>query len=299
MQASIFQYKSLVLGTPKGIYITLHGEDRKVYPYELFTMLWQPHTRRLLCEGVEADVLIFKDTAYSMFFDYKYGRYEIEFERKDFISSAVMSLRQLCDDIVNSRPTTYGKKYMRIPHADRMIEGLNAMCIPQNCTQLFSTDVKIEKFTFEFTEEYSCDTEFVIGFGDRLYCSCFSDWSNEFEILRHELEGLVVRGRGQVELHFEDDPNIIDVRSCYLHDTRDSSCVEVTFTPDGFVGGPILFGFCKRKEVVEKLYRGFIELFSRDTSWFDDGHEGVTWDEFRANAIAQLRSQIIEEYLRN
>lgn len=296
MQNAIFQYKSLVPDTPKGIYITLQGEDRKVYPYELFAMLWQPRVRRLLCEGVEANFYIFNDIIDSMFFDYKHGRYEIEFEREDFISSAVSSLRQLCDDILNMRPTTYGEKYMRIAHAERMVEGLDAM---RNCTQLFSTDVKVEKFTFEFSEEYSCDTGFVIGFGDRLYRSCFSDWSNEFEILRYELEGLVVRGIGQVELHFEDNPNIIDVRGCYLHDTRDSSCVKVTFTPDGFVGGPILFGYCKRKEVVEKLYRGFMELFSRDTSWFDDGHEGVTWDEFRANAITQFRSQIIEEYLRN
>lgn len=297
MVNAIFQYKALEPDAPKGIYIILQGEDRKVYPYQLFAMLWQPHTRRLLCEGVEADILIFKDTADCMFFDYRRGRYEIEFVREDFISSAVMSLRQLCDDIFNSRPITYGEEYMRIPHAERLIEGLNAMCIPQNCTQLFSTDVKVEKFTFEFTEEYSCDTEFNIGFGDRFYRSSFSDWSNELEILRYELEGLVVRDRGQVELHFEDDPNIIDVRGCHLHDTRDSSCVKVTFTPDGFVGGPILFGYCKRKEVVEKLYRGFMELFSRDTSWFDDGHEGVTWDEFRANALALLKSQIVEEYL--
>ena len=141
-------------------------------------------------------------------------------------------------------------------------------------------------------------TGFVIGFGDRLYRSCFSDWSNEFEILRHELEGLVVHGGGKVELHFEDDPNVIEVRGRYLHDTRDSSCVEVTFKPDGFVGGPILFGFCKSKEVVEKLYYGFMDLFSRDTSWFDDGHEGVTWDEFRTIAIAKLKSQIVEDYLK-
>ena len=297
MQTSIFQYKSLVPDAAKGIYITLQGEDRKVYSYELFTMLWQPRVRRLLCEDVEADCWIFKDTVDCTFFDYKRGRYRIEFKRDDFISSAVLSLRQLCDDIFNSRPTTYGEKYMRIPHAERMIEGLNAMCIPKNCTQLFSTDVKVEKFTFEFTEEYSCDTGFVIGFGDRLYRSCFSDWSNEFEILRHELEGLVVRGGGKVELHFEDDPNVIEVRGRYLHDTGDSSCVEVIFKPDGFVGGPILFGFCKRREVIERLYLGFMELFSRGTNWFDDGHEGVTWDEFRANAITQLKSQVIEDYL--
>lgn len=297
MQTSIFQYKSLGADAPKGIYITLQGEDRKVYPYELFAMLWQPRTRRLLCEGVEADFYIFSDSVDGIFFDYKHGRYKIEFKRGDFISSAVLSLRQLCDDILNMRPTTYGEEYMRVAHAERMVEGLDALRIPKNCTQLFSTDIKVEKFTFEFTEEYSCDTEFVIGIGDRFYRSSFSDWSNEFEILRHELEGLVVRGGGKVELHFEDDPNVIDVRGRYLHDIRDSSCVEVTFTPDGFVGGPILFGFCKSKEVVEKLYYGFMDLFSRDTSWFDDGHEGVTWDEFRTNAIAQLKSSIIEGYL--
>lgn len=297
MQTSIFEYKSLVTDAPRGIYITLQGEDRKVYPYELFAMLWQPSTRRLLCEVVEADFWIFLESVDGTFFDYKHGRYKVEFKREDFISSAVSSLRQLCDDMLNMRPTIYGEKYMRIAHAERMIEGLDALRIPRNCTQLFSTDIKVEKFTFEFTEEYSCDTGFVIGFGDRLYRSCFSDWSNEFEILRHELEGLVVRGGGKVELHFEDDPNVIDVRGRYLHDTRDSSFVEVTFTPDGFVGGPILFGFCKSKEVVEKLYYGFMDLFSRDTSWFDDGHEGVTWDEFRTNAIAKLKSSIIEDYL--
>ena len=269
-----------------------------MYSYELFAMLWQPRVRRLLCEDVEAYCWIFKDTVDCTFFDYKRGRYRIEFKRDDFISSAVLSLRQLCDDIFNFRPTTYGEKYMRIAHAERMVEGLDALRIPRNCTQLFSTDIKVEKFTFEFIEEYSCDTGFVIGFGDRLYRSCFSDWSNEFEILRHELEGLVVRGGGKVELHFEDDPNVIEVRGRYLHDTRDSSCVEVTFTPDGFVGGPILFGFCKSKEVVEKLYCGFMELLSRDTSWFDDGYEGVTWDEFRTNAIAKLKSQIVEDYLK-
>ena len=297
MQTAIFEYKSLVPDAPKGIYITLQGEDRKVYPYELFAMLWQPRTRRLLCEGVEADVLIFKDTINSTFFDYKHGLYQIEFKREDFISSAVSSLRQLCDDILNMRPTIYGEKYMRIAHAERMVEGLDALRIPRNCTQLFSTDIKVEKFTFEFTEEYSCDTGFVIGFGDRLYRSCFSDWSNEFDILRHELEGLVVRERGQVALHYEDSPNTIDVQRCYIHDTKDYSLVKATITPDEFVDGPILFGYCERREVVEKLYRGLMELFSRDTSWFDKGYECVTWDEFRANAIAQLKSSIIEDYL--
>ena len=297
MQTAIFQYKSLVPDAPRGIYITLHGEDRKVYPYELFATLWDERNRRLLCEGVEAECRIFNNEVDCVFFDYKYGRYSIEYKRDSFILSADSALRQLCDDILNSRQTIYGDRYMKSAHAERMVEGLCAMNVHRNYNQSFSTDAIIEKFTFKFEGEYACDTPFVIGIGNRLYRSCFSDWSNELDILRYELEGLVLRRKGSVNLHYEDEPNIIEVKGLYFHDTKDSSCVEVTFTPDDFVGGPILFGYCKRKEVVEKLYRGFMELFSRNTSWFDDRYEGVTWDEFRANAITQLKSQVIEDYL--
>ena len=42
-----------------------------------------------------------------------------------------------------------------------------------------------------------------------------------------------------------------------------------------------------------------MELFSRDTSWFDEDYKDVNWDEFRTNAISQLKSQIIEDYLKS
>ena len=225
MQTAIFQYKSLVPDAPRGIYITLHGEDRKVYPYELFATLWDERNRRLLCEGVEAECRIFNNEVDCVFFDYKYGRYSIEYKRDSFILSADSALRQLCDDILNSRQTIYGDRYMKSAHAERMVEGLCAMNVHRNYNQSISTDAIIEKFTFKFEGEYACDTPFVIGIGNRLYRSYFSDWSNELDILRYELEGLVLRRKGSVNLHYEDEPNIIDVHGCYLHDTRDSSCV--------------------------------------------------------------------------
>ena len=208
-------------------------------------------------------------------------------------------MRQLCDDVLSLQSTVYGKEYMRAAHASRMLEGLDAMNTQRTYIQLYLPDVKIEKFTFEFTEEYSCDTGFVIGFGDRLYRSAFSDWSNDLNILRHELEGLILRKEGSIELHYEDEPNIIHVKGLYFcNHTKDYPYVEVTFTPDNFVGGPIMFGYCKRREVIERLYYGFMELFSRDTNWFDNEYyEPVSWEEFRTKAIAQLKSPIIEDYL--
>ena len=52
------------------------------------------------------------------------------------------------------------------------------------------------------------------------------------------------------------------------------------------------------RSIAINLHMGFMELFSKDTSWFDNDYYGVTWDEFRADAIAQLKSQIIEDYLK-
>ena len=88
------------------------------------------------------------------------------------------------------------------------------------------------------------------------------------------------------------------MKNIYVHDTKDDSCVEMILYPDEFHYEPIMFGYCKHIEVVEKLYMGFMELFSKDTSWFDNDYYGVTWDEFRADAIAQLKSQVIEDYLK-
>ena len=291
MQTAIFQYKSLTPDAPRGIYITLNGGPRWVCPKALYSKLWDCYKREWMGDSFEANFQIFKDEVWCYIFDYRSG------ERESFISDAKQALQSFCEDILANNVTIYRDHYLSSEGAQKMIEGLESMVIPQNYCYLFSADVKVEKFTFEFTDQYSCDTDFIIGFGDRYYRSYFSDWSNELDIIRHELEGLVLRRGGEVNLHYEDSPNILRIKSIYIHDTKDDSCVKMTLYPDEFHNEPIMFGYCKRREVIERLYHGFMELFSRDTSWFDEDYKDVNWDEFRANAIAQLKSQIIEDYL--
>ena len=297
MQTAIFQYKSLTPDAPRGIYITLNGEPRWVCPNVLYSKLWNCDNREWMGDGFEANFQIFKDEVWCYIFDYRSGQLTLKFERESFIYDAKQTLQSFCEDILTNNATIYRDRYLSSEGAQKMIEGLESMVIPQNYSQLFSSDVKVEKFTFEFTDEYSCDTDFIIRFGERYYRSYFSDWSNELAIIRHELEGLVLRRGGEVNLHYEDSPNILRMKSIYVHDTKDDSCVKMTLYPDEFHNEPIMFGYCKRREVIERLYHGFMELFSRDTSWFDEDYKDVNWDEFRANAIAQLKSQIIEDYL--
>ena len=298
MQNAIFQYKALTPDAPRGIYITLNGEPRWVCPKVLFSKLWNCYEREWIGDDFEANFQIFKDEVWCYIFDYRSGQITLKFERNTFISDAKKALRSFCEDVLANKPTIYRDRYLSSEGAQKMIEGLESMVIPQNYCPRFSSDIKVEKFTFEFTDEYSCDADFIIGLGDRYYRSYFSGWSNELDIIRHELEGIVLRRGGDVNLHFEDSPNILRMKSIYVHDTKDESCVKMTLYPDEFHYEPIMFGYCKRREVIERLYLGFMELFSRDTSWFDNGYYGVTWDEFRADAIAQFKSQIIEDYLK-
>ena len=60
-------------------------------------------------------------------------------------------------------------------------------------------------------------------------------------------------------------------------------------------GGPILFGWCKKREVLKALYLGFLHLFVRDSKWYKGN--GASWSEYRLTAYNRLQSCIIEDYL--
>lgn len=72
---------------------------------------------------------------------------------------------------------------------------------------------------------------------------------------------------------------------------------KVTFTPDTFVGGPILFGWCKKQQVLRALYLGFLRLFVRESKSFDESEHGASWNEYRLMAYNKLQSCIVEDYL--
>lgn len=290
MAKQIFQYKSIEEEQPGGIYLELNGCDRLVLPKMLYETLWDCYTRRRLCHDVEVKFQIFPDEVVGYFFDYSKGYYSIEFDREAFVASAKESLRLFCKDVLNFIPTVYGEDYFGGGHAERMVEGLEAMAIPRNYSQLFSADVKVEDFTFKFVDDYGVYTGFVIGFGNRIYRSCLSDWSNDLEVIRHQIEGMVLYKSAEVQIFMEDSPNTISIEHTYIHDSMASSCVKVTFTPDEFVGGPILWGYCDRYQVIKSIYEAFLSLALTFPLESNDG------EPTRQDAYNMLKSPIIERF---
>ena len=299
MRTSIFRYISLDNTNSKGIYINLKGKEHLVNPYILYSKLWNCDKRERLCKDIEAGYQILSNEVCGGYFDDGIGYYRECYDRESFIESAIISLRQMCQDVFNDIPNEYPEYFMREAHAERLINGLDSLKIPRNYSQIFSSDINVEDFYFSFIEEYSCDSGFSIGFGDRFYRSCFSDWSNDLALIRHDLEGIIMRKGGSLELNFEDSPNIIDIQSIYIHDTKDNSLARVTLYPDTFVGGPFFFGYFKFHQVIKQIYEGFIGLFEADSNWFENEDIDEDWETYRLRMLAIFKSEIIENYLKN
>ena len=294
MKEKVFVFKEIE--SIKGIYINLKGEERMVFPYELFKILWNCNERRNLSKGVEARFQIFQKEVWGYYFDDKNGHFGECYNRDFFINSAIQSLKDLCVSIQREE-TVYCN--IRIPHSERLMEGLNNLVVPKNYSQVFRKEIKVEDFHFEFIEEYSCDSGFELAIGDRTYRSCLSDWSNDLNLIRYELEGFTMfKFPRPLSIHFDDSPNVIEIKwtSLYESDNKES-IVKVTIVPDTFVGGPVIFGWCNLRLVLRSLYLEFLRLFITDTKWFDDGTDAYYWDVFRLASYNKIQSCIIEDYI--
>ena len=297
MPTQIFQYKSLKEGEAKGIYINLKGKEHLVFPWVLYVKLWDGYKRELLCKDVEVQIQIFPREVWVQYFDYSIGYYHISYKKEDFINSAMSALQMFCEDLISNTPTIYKDRQLCDMYGEEMKIGLKAMRFPRNSSQLMSSDIVIDEFKFEFTDLYKNDTDFDISIGDKYYPTSLSDWSNDLDIIRHQLEGIVLCGEGKVELYFEDSPNTILVQSVYVHDTRDTSLIKVTITPDEFVPAPTIFGYCKKKQFVRTLYHELISLFSSEVQGEDTPDDIERWDEYRSECISKLCSHVIDDYL--
>lgn len=294
MKEKVFEFKEIE--SIKGIFINLKGEERMVFPYELLKLLWNCDERRNLSKDTEAKFQIFQEKVWGYYFDDKNGHYGECYVRDVFINSAIQSLKDLCVSIQKEETVYYN---IRIPHSERLMEGLNNLVVPKNYSHVFRKEIKVEDFHFEFVEEYSCDSGFELAIGNRTYRSCLSDWSNDFNLIRYELEGFAMSNFPcLLSIHFEDSPNIIEIKRILLHENDNKEdIVKVTFVPDSFVGGPVIFGWCNLRQVIRSLYLGFLRLFIVDTKWFDDGTEAYDWDVFRLASYNKIQSCIIEDYI--
>lgn len=283
METSRFEYK-VAEGTDKpAIWFSLQGKEVLIFPLVLYHSLWGCNSEKFyLSPGILARISKFNNEVICDFKDESRGDYRIEYQKPHFVDSAIKSLIDLCNAVVNGEQTVYEDDFKE-KAAKRMLDGLKDRKFEKNM---------IERFTFNFVEPYACDTHFVITIGDRGYEAYLSDWTTDFNRIRLDIERflLTYHEETEIKLFFEDSPTIIRLRNF-------SSEAKVTIIPDEFVGGPYLFGNCETRQLVKSLYLGLLGICIRETSWFDRSDEG-NWNEFRIATYNKLQSSVIENYIK-
>lgn len=296
MENMIFEIKEVDSKT--GIYITINNIERLVYPYELFNALWDCYEKRYICGTVEAKFQILTTEVWGYYFDTNKGYLEICYNRGEFINSAIQSLRDLCDFILNDKEVAYNN--IRISHAESLLDGLNNLVIPRNYSQVFQNEIKVEEFYFDFIEGYSSDIGFELKIGSRSYRSYLTDWDNDFNVIRYELEGFIIPfyNINSLNINCDTSVNKITVEKKLIHgDSKSKGIVKVTFFPDLYVGGPIICGWCNIHQILRSIYIAFLRLFTTECNSFDIEVPEHSWNKFRVASYNKIQSCIIENYL--
>lgn len=167
----------------------------------------------------------------------------------------------------------------------------------------------------KITEVYPVDFHFIPGIGrlsdipyslalgDNVLGSFLSEWSNDFEYIRHTLEDITffpVR-EARVELNDEESPVIIDIKKCRLLRWKDEKAqgaasanddfLHIHITPDEFAKVPEIDGYCKPKDFIKRLYDGLL--------WMTRHCNIENWEISAVDAYKKMKSGIIEGYLKD
>ncbi len=296
MNIDTFQFK-VANGIDKpAIWFMLHDREVMIFPYELYNILFDCSRERWICREVKAHFQFFSDEVCGYYNDTSYGSYHRTYQRSVFIESAIQSLKDLSNAVIRCEQTEYNN--FNVHAAEQMRVGLKALVIPKNYSQLFEDDIREEPFSFEFVEPYSCDTNYVIGIGEKRHESSLSDWTTDFNLIRLEIERFVLSyyTDSDIKLYFDDSPSIIRLRNISLHHSGNRA-TKVTIIPNGFIKEPNTYGWCEPHQLIAALYLGLLGICIKETDWFDDGYSG-SWDDFRLATYNKLQSCVIENYLK-
>lgn len=327
-QKKLPHYKFMLTANVKGAYairVIVKDVEYIAEPYQIFNTIYSEKKYFLLylneedyCNNkatLSVDTEIKDDNViWHISSVYKqYGSYYI-FAKSNYVNDIENVLGELLETIKNGEPVIYDSK-RNLYYKYNLLSEVYGMCEQiRNTKQMLLLhfpqyrNVNIEKFSFRFIKEYSCDTNYEITLGNRKFRSALSDWSNELEHIRYMIEGLAYNRHTEIKLYFEDEPTriIFSENSVRTDDDTYSNEIKydvltVTIVPNGFVEGPILHGYCRRGQAVKALYQGLLKLAMRYSRWFEQYPENTvaTWDEYKFVIYNKLKSPIIEDYINN
>ena len=272
------------------IWFQLHGRYIKIDPFVLYDALWCNFERRFFSIEIE-EPEGFKDK-YSWF-------YNDDSQRVALTESATHSLTELCNAILACKQTAYHWDFEEST-AERMLAGLDALVLHRK-----SDNKKIERFSFDFVDPFSCKTDFVIKIGDRKYEANLYEWFTDFRQIRYDIEGALLWqhnrygiGPEEIRLRDEDCHTTIRLEPYHLFGNPELMAKVTIVMEDGL---PQVCGYCNVRQLISALYLGLLKicLAEVDSDFeLNIGRDYGGWNNMRLAIYNDLQSCVIEDYIK-
>lgn len=236
---------------------------------------------------------------------------KLRFGVKDFLKTAEELINCLCRDVDSKTATAYDNiiNPKEITKIVTQLKTLKLFLMPQ---RLRSSEINEELLTFNCPafdkdeRDWANDIPYILKIGNREIKSVISDWTNDMDYVRHQLESYCYCRQAQIKLYFEDEPTIINLKKVSaLASTKSigsgiaynyDDYLKVEIQPNSFIKGSAIYGFCNERQAIKELYEGLLNV-GRVGYEFKDYDFDNPWGYDAMVFYNHIKSPIIERYI--
>ena len=297
-----------------GIWLKVNDERLLVNPYDLTSTIYKDD-RYYLFDTPKDEVGLAKfDGSFYVdvrmenhVFEWRMGHTALSdtgrrfYTYEEYLSKIKKALAELRDVWKEGKQIAYTKFDVELDAVEMCLLQLNVKHTLPSHYRLMTEDVCKEEFVFNPFMSY----KYTIGIGNRTYDTVLSDWDNDFERIRHQLERFAFEMETTIKLSFDMTDTILKLSKTSVLDKTEKSGDGVAFKykdymvveiePNGFVHQPILKGYCDVEKTARTFYEGLLRLallhpMNYDCNVYDTPSRMVAYNKFK--------SPIFESYLR-
>ena len=218
----------------------------------------------------------------------------------EYLSKIIKALTELRDVWKGGNQIAYTSFDAELAAVEMCLKQLEVKYTLPSHYKLMTKNVREEEFQFI---PLSAD-KYLMGIGNRTFETFLTDWDNNYEQIRHQMECLTFGEEATIRLTFDMSDTVLRLRKTSVLDRMEKVGEGVSFKykdymivevePNEFVHKPMLKGYCDVEKAARTFYEGLLRLALCHPLRYDsDDHNTPS----RLVAYNKFKSPIFESYL--
>lgn len=299
-----------------GIWLKVENERLLIDPYELTSSIYKDD-RYYLFDNPKDEVKANEYPGHfyvdvrreNHIFEWRIGHTEMPdtgrnfYTFEEYLSKIVKALTELHNVWKEGEQIAYNPYDVKLDAVEMCLKQLEIKHTLPSHYKLMTKDVKEEEF--QFTNLAASTEEYLIGIGNRSFCTFLTHWDNDYERIRHQMECLAFGDEATICLTFDTSDTVLKLRKTSVLDRMEKVGEGVSFKykdymiveikPNEFVHKSILKGYCDVEKTARTFYEGLLRLALCHPLRYDSDDYNTP---SRLVAYNKFKSPIFESYLR-